>query len=237
VTVRRSLLALAALAGCLPSLDRIPAGDGSGAREPGPREESGVRDWPLLPEQRPEQRLETGRPDARLPGSIVLIAANAPTTGALGGLAGADALCATQAKTAGWAGTFQAFLSSYQQRDVRDLVPAARATWPVVSSKGTPMFASWSSIFGSSVTTWLNSAAVYTFAGVQVTEANGWDDARVWHGTHTDGSSKDTYHCSNWTSGSSGLGASGQLADYRLLDQGAKSCDRAFALLCVRTAP
>jgi hypothetical protein len=135
---------------------------------------------------------------------IVLSALNEGHQGNLGGIAGANAMCASQAAAAGFPGTWKAFLSSSAQ-NVKNLVPAAKATSiPVVNTKGQQLFTSWNAIFPS--TYWSSSYYIYAFAGHRVDENQATPDyyhGRGWHGSTTSGLVYANYTCNNWTSSSS----------------------------------
>lgn len=73
------------------------------------------------------------RADTRLHPQLHLVALNSPQSGGLRGIRGADFQCFQQARAAGLAGTFRAFLSSRLQ-DLYSIVRRAdRATLPIVN--------------------------------------------------------------------------------------------------------
>jgi hypothetical protein len=176
-----------------------------------------------------------------LPGCfpIVVSALNEAHNGALGGTAGANALCAAQAAAAGLSGTFKAFLSSSTQ-DVKDLVTGTAATYPVVNTKDEPLYGSWTQIFSQS--TWSTGKNVYAFDGKEVDENTGanpeWYDAQNWTGSTTAGLVSSGNTCQDWASASSSLTAtSGEIDMSRLLGSSSQSCDKTLAVICVKTAP
>jgi hypothetical protein len=180
----------------------------------------------------------------KIPGcfNIVFAALNEAHDGKLGGLSGANALCAQQAAQGGFSGTFKAFLSTATQ-DVKDLIPAANASSvAVLNSKGEKLYDSWNQMF--SLTKWTNSAVnIYSFDGTEVDEGTvspDWYDGRAWHGSNVSGTVKTGYTCQDWTSNaSSDNGADGELDDGNVywLSSYYDSCDETVAVICVQTAP
>jgi hypothetical protein len=175
---------------------------------------------------------------------IVLVALNNARTGNLGGVSGADALCAAQASVAGMSGTYQAFLSA-AGRNVKDLISGSATAYTVTNSKGQQLFASWPQLFSSSGL-FSSSMRIYSFDGKMVDENTGaspdWTYARNWHGSYNSGSSAGTvyssYTCSNWTSSQSGsYGRAGELDRGRLLYSYTQGCNDTLAVVCVKTAP
>jgi hypothetical protein len=176
-----------------------------------------------------------------LPGcwEIVLVALNEAHDGNLGGLSGADALCAAQAKAANLTGTFKAFLSG-TTRNVKDLITGSPASFPVVNTKGEILFNTWSTVF--TTTAWSSGKFIYSFDGKKVDENTGaspdWYDAQNWHGSLTGGTVKAGATCQDWTSNSTTYtGATGELDLYRLLYTYAQLCNKTLAVVCVKTAP
>lgn len=165
---------------------------------------------------------------------IQLAALNEAHNGNLGGIAGADALCAQQAAAAGQTGTWRAFLSSSTQ-NVKDLITGAAASYPVVNLNGQLMYSSWSAVFTTS--TWASAAGdLKTFSGKDVDEGQAtpdWYDARGWHGSTTAGLVNSTYTCSDWTS-TTGTGYGGEWDFHNLLQQLSNSCSQTLAVACVQ---
>lgn len=164
----------------------------------------------------------------------MLTALNNAHDGALGGTAAADALCAAQAKAAGYGGTFRAFLSSSTQ-NVKDLITGSAAAQPVLNTHGQELFPSWTAVFSTS--TWASGSYLYAFDGKKVDENTGaappWYDARGWTGSTTTGLVSPNQTCQDWTS-AAGLGASGELDMRRLLFSYTNSCNQTLAVVCVR---
>ena len=167
--------------------------------------------------------------------TTVIAALNEAHNGNLGGLTGANLLCANQAATAGKAGTWKALLSTTTQ-NVKDLITGAATAYPVVNLNGFTMYSSWNTVFTQSI--W-NSSAGYliTFDGKVVDEPQGsWTFARGWHGSTFSGLLYTNYHCSDWTS-TSGSGRAGEWDLRRLLYNYSMSCSSTLAVACVRVAP
>jgi hypothetical protein len=171
--------------------------------------------------------------------NIVMAALNEGHLGNLGGLAGANSLCQTQATAAGYGGTWRAFLSSTSPaQNVRDLVTGTNAsTLPVVNLQGQNMWANWNTIFTQAV--WNTSATwLYAFNGKFVDEGQAtpdWFDADGWHGSNPDGTVNTANTCNNW-SDSTGTyhGANGEW-DFREMFNGElDSCSYYLAVACVR---
>jgi len=171
---------------------------------------------------------------------IVLAALNEAHTGDLGGVSGADALCAKQAQQIGYGGTFKAFLSA-STREVKDLISGASATsLPVLNTLGEQLYPGWNAIWGSA--TWAAGPYLYSFRGRKVDENTGaqpdWYDARNWTGSLVSGTAQPGQTCQDWTSSSTAsTGSSGELDMRRLLYTNTQSCDRTLAVVCVQVGP
>jgi hypothetical protein len=115
----------------------------------------------------------------------------APVPAKLGGLAGADMLCAQQAAAAGLPGSFRAWLSDANSGPFDRF---SRATVPYVLPDGKPIADDWEDLrlMGPSL------PIDMTAAGVTLDAAN---DARVWSGSGPDGRSEDFNGASNFCSG------------------------------------
>ncbi|MCA9665714.1 MAG: DUF1554 domain-containing protein [Myxococcales bacterium] len=164
--------------------------------------------------------------------SIVLVALDNAITGNLGGVAGADALCAQAASNAGSAGTYRAFLSSSTQ-DARDLVAPAKRALPVLDTRGVMLFSSWNEIFTRNE--WRDNARIDTFNGTLIEDSGPWFDSDAWTGTRRDGTLASGHTCNDWTSAASNdNGTAGELDLRQLLDQDHDDCSRTLALVCVR---
>ncbi|MHB8877674.1 MAG: hypothetical protein ACYC8T_28620, partial [Myxococcaceae bacterium] len=152
----------------------------------------------------------------------------------LGGISGANSLCATQAAAAGYGGTWKAFLSSSGQ-NVRDLITGTNAsTLPVVNTRGENMWANWNTVFTQA--SWNTGTAQYmwSFNGKFVDEGQttpDWFDADGWHGSTATGL-VHTYTCSDWTSTAS-YGANGEWDFGTMFNTEADSCAYTLAVACV----
>ena len=157
--------------------------------------------------------------------------------GDLGGVTGADALCAKQAKKSGWSGTFKAFLSD-STHDVKDLVKGAAANTPVVNTKGTVLYSSWNAIF--TLSGWGQKNSVWSFNGTLVDEGKGspgWIDADGWHGSNTNGTAKTGYTCNDWTASTAADGACGEIDEGVWISSVIRNCGSYLAVPCVQVGP
>ena len=176
----------------------------------------------------------------KVPGcfKIVFTTLNQAHRGNLGGVAGADALCAKQAKQEGWSGTFKAFLSD-STRDVKDLIKGTAANTAVVNTKGNVLYSSWSSIFSKSG--WNTQNYVWSFNGTLVDEGQGspsWSNADGWHGSNTNGTVRTGVTCKDWTDTSStNQGASGEVDEGVWIGMAMRPCSTYLAVPCVQVAP
>jgi collagen type XVIII alpha/collagen type XV alpha len=168
---------------------------------------------------------------------IIVAGLNQALNGNLGGIAGADSKCATQAKAAGYPGTWKAFLSTSTQ-NVKDLITGTNATTlPVVNTLGQQLYSSWSTIF--TLSTWSAAAPfIYTFDGREVDDNTGavpdWYGARNWTGSYTSGTYYTSRTCNDWTTQSSSYrGAYGDLDIRRLLYSSYVYCSYTLAVVCV----
>jgi len=168
---------------------------------------------------------------------VVFTTLNQAHRGDLGGVTGADALCAKQAKAAGWSGTFKAFLSD-STRDVKDLIKGPAVNTQVVNTKGTLLYNSWASIFVQGG--WGQKNAVWSLDGTLVDEGHGsptWYHADGWHGSKTNGTVKTGYTCNDWTATSTADGACGEIDEGVWISGVIKNCASYLAVPCVQVAP
>jgi len=168
---------------------------------------------------------------------IMFVTLNEGHTGNLGGLAGANALCASQASAASMPGTWKAFLSTSTQ-NVKDLFIGTDASLPVVNKANVVMHSTWSAIFTS--VQWTNLQYAQSFKGQVVDEITvvspPWTDADGWHGSNADGTVGA--NCNNWTSADSTVtGTGGEWDFYRLMTSGtvveSHACSYTAAVGCV----
>lgn len=171
-------------------------------------------------------------------------ALNEGHNGSLGGIPGANALCAAQAADAGYPGTWLAFLSSSTQ-DVKNLITDAGllpdgGPIPVTNTFGGTMYNSWAQVFTQPQ--WNNTATyVYSFNGTNVRSGFAfpdWSLGRGWHGS-TDGGTNQGNNCSDWASSSSLVsGAGGDWDTNRqMFNNGLATCNATLAVGCVLVDP
>jgi collagen type XVIII alpha len=168
--------------------------------------------------------------------NILLAALNEAHTGDLGGLAGADALCANQAAAAGYTGTWKAFISTSTQ-NLKDLITGTNASsMPVVNLQGENMWASWNAVFSNP--SWNSSTSyIWTFNGNYVDEGRAspdWSDADGRHGSTAAGVAH-TSTCNDFTSASSSVsGANGEWDFGDMFNSEVGLCSTYMAVACVR---
>ena len=169
---------------------------------------------------------------------IVFTTLNQGHRGNLGGVTAADALCAKQAKEAGWPGTFKAFLSDSTQ-NVKDLIKGGSASSHVVNTKGVVLYSHWAAIFTSSG--WNKSNQIYSFNGTLVDEGYGspsWSNADGWHGSNINGTVRAGFTCKDWTDFTTVEGgAAGELDEGQWIAAVMKPCSSYQAVVCVQVAP
>jgi hypothetical protein len=168
---------------------------------------------------------------------IVLIALNEAHDGDLGGLTGADALCAKQAEAASRKETeWRAFLST-KSFDARDVVPETSAdSVEVVNGRGEHLMENWAALMTQS--TWSSTAMLYSFDGKEVRPGTGadpdWSDGDGWHGSLPGGERNPEHHCRSWQSRNpEDLGGNGEWDSRQLLKQETNHCSATLAVLCV----
>ncbi|NXF69260.1 COIA1 protein, partial [Ciccaba nigrolineata] len=161
--------------------------------------------------------------------ALHLVALNAPLSGGMRGIRGADFQCFQQARQVGLAGTFRAFLSSRLQ-DLYSIVRRAdRATVPIVNLRrwlglGAPVMLS----FTGSGAPLRAGAHILSFDGRDVLRDAGWPQKSVWHGSDTKGRRLPESYCETGQASSLGSG--------KLLEQVASSCQHAFIVLCIENS-
>lgn len=166
-----------------------------------------------------------------------LVALNSPQSGGLRGIRGADFQCFQQARAAGLAGTFRAFLSSRLQ-DLYSIVRRAdRGSLPVVNLRDEVLFPSWEALFLGSQG-WLKpNARIFSFDGRDVLQHPAWPQKSVWHGSDTSGRRLTESYCETWrTDSRAATGQASSLLSGRLLEQKAAGCHNAFIVLCIENS-
>jgi len=176
------------------------------------------------------------------------VALNNAHNGNLGGIAGADAMCAAEASAAGFGGTWRAFLSSSTQQ-ISAFFSGSATSYPVINRNSVQVKASWAAWISNGNTNW-GSVDLFAFDGKEVDEGTGaspdWSDADGWHGSNADGTAHATDNCSDWTS-TSGNGKNGEwdggcswhwsCSNHRLFKYPeTHSCTSTLAVLCIRIA-
>jgi hypothetical protein len=173
---------------------------------------------------------------------VVMVAAlNEAWNGNLGGLANADAMCATQAAAAGYTGTWKALLSTTTQNMSTLITGTDATTLPVTNIYGEQLFTSWDYIFNTSQN-FTTALGIYTFAGAKVDEGTvspGFSDADVWSGSDATGTFVTDRSCLDWNSSvSTDLGYAAEYdMGYFAYEGGDHACNLLLAVGCVRTAP
>lgn len=144
-------------------------------------------------------------------------------SGNLGGLAGADAICQSQADSAGLSGTFVAFLSTSTTDAIDRLTDDYRDYY---TTHGVPKF------LATDKADLLDGLAASIAVDAQgaATDAN----PRTWTGTDTGGVAYPSRTCSNWTatSGSGEQGNSGVFANTQWYTALADTCSNQWAFYC-----
>lgn len=141
-------------------------------------------------------------------------------SGSLGGLAGADSICATAATNAGLAGTFIALLST-SNVNARDRLAGSRG-WTLVD--GTPIADTVESLFDQHA----------LFNPIRLTAGGAPRVAAPWSGSSVNGKTS-TATCLDWTDGSfSEQGTSGDASSPRLGGY-TTSCNNQWSLYCFET--
>jgi cysteine-rich repeat protein len=120
----------------------------------------------------------------------VFVTSDTHRGGGLGGLVGADAICAARAQAAGLAGVYMAWLSdatdSPSTRFTQSLAPYVRVDGEVVAD-------SWADLTTQGVDVTLSVDE--NGAAVGHNRSNGW----AWSDTNADGTGRGRTHCENWS--------------------------------------
>lgn len=122
-------------------------------------------------------------------------------TGALGGLAGADAICQARATAAGRPGTYRAWLSDTTGS------PSTRFTQsagPYVLVNGTTIANNWADLTDGTLAAPINVTELGTVVGPPIA---------VFTGTRPNGTADPFDHCQNWTMAAVGAGVGGSVID------------------------
>lgn len=167
-----------------------------------------------------------------------LVALNAPQSGDLHGIRGADLQCFEQAREAGLPGTFRAFLSSRLQ-DLQSIVRRAdRKAVPVVNLQDELLLPSWEALFSGGRDGQLRPGArILSFDGRDVLQHPAWPQKSVWHGSDPSGRRLPESYCGTWrTDAVASSGRAASLLGGRLLAQEPVSCRHALVVLCMENS-
>lgn len=171
---------------------------------------------------------------------LLLMALNAPQSGQMGGVMGADYLCHKQAELVNLPGrTFRALLSdSYQ--NIRDLVDQDTARLPVANFRGEKIFDSYESIYNATMFAAFNpKIPIYSFSNRDVRHDENWPIKKIWHGSHAHGEHHfNKKSCSNWRSAvkAKKATASSLLSYTPALNEEFTRCHRKLIVLCLQTS-
>ncbi|XP_034077359.1 collagen type XVIII alpha 1 chain a isoform X1 [Gymnodraco acuticeps] len=166
-----------------------------------------------------------------------IIALNAPQTGNMRGIRGADFLCFQQARAVGLKGTFRAFLSSKLQ-DLYTIVRRAdRDNFSIVNLKDQVLFDSWESMFGDNTNKMRENVPIYSFDGRDTLRDSAWPEKMVWHGSNNKGHRQTDHYCETWRTGDHAVsGLASSLQSGQLLQQSSSSCSGSYIVLCIENA-
>ncbi|KAK0425870.1 hypothetical protein QR680_009433 [Steinernema hermaphroditum] len=162
-----------------------------------------------------------------------LIALNAPSSGNMRGVRGADLLCYQQARQAGFTTTFRAFVSSHVQ-DLFRVVHFGDRETPVVNLRGERLFASWNDLFQGGALA--PSAPIYSFSRRNVFQDPTWPLRMVWHGSERSGLRSENGYCEAWRNADAfHSGVASELRSGRPLMDSLQTvpCNRELVILCV----
>ncbi|KAF3842840.1 hypothetical protein F7725_001689 [Dissostichus mawsoni] len=196
---------------------------------------------PIEPPPQPPVKPDT--PHSMIPDSqtrdrqLHIIALNAPQTGNMRGIRGADFLCFQQARAVGLKGTFRAFLSSKLQ-DLYTIVRRAdRDNFSIVNLKDQVLFDSWESMFGDNTNKMRENVPIYSFDGRDTLRDSAWPEKMVWHGSNNKGHRQTDHYCETWRTGDHAVsGLASSLQSGQLLQQSSSSCSGSYIVLCIENA-
>jgi len=170
---------------------------------------------------------------------IIIAALNNGYTGDLGGVAGANALCAKAGNDAGYDVEFSAFLGTSEQ-SLKSLHTGTSASLPTTNILEQEMHSSWNAMFQSYYGYFSYvSSPIYSFDGKKVAVGTGadpeWLYGCAWTGAAKYGQYYQ-YHCSGWTT-TSGYGGSTDVDSGRMFEYQYTKCDKYQAVLCTAVWP
>uniref|UniRef100_A0A8C0IQR1 Collagenase NC10/endostatin domain-containing protein n=1 Tax=Chelonoidis abingdonii TaxID=106734 RepID=A0A8C0IQR1_CHEAB len=166
-----------------------------------------------------------------------LVALNAPLSGSMRGIRGADFQCFQQARAVGLTGTFRAFLSSRLQ-DLYSIVRRAdRSGVPIVNLWDEVLFNNWEALFSGTEAQFRAGVRILSFDGRDVLRDSAWPQKNVWHGSDAKGRRLTESYCETWrTDDSVVTGQASSLGSGKLLEQKVSSCRNAFIVLCIENS-
>ncbi|CAB1426641.1 unnamed protein product [Pleuronectes platessa] len=194
--------------------------------------------YPVTPQRRPSPDLP--QPGGHVDGSgsgLHIISLNAPYTGNMRGIRGADFLCFQQARAVGLKGTYRAFLSSKLQ-DLHTIVRRSdRESLPILNLKDQVLFSSWESMFGDKASKMRENVPIYSFDGRDIIRDSAWPEKMVWHGSSNKGHRQTDHYCETWRAGDHAVtGLASSLQSGHLLQQTSSSCSGSYIVLCIENA-
>lgn len=169
--------------------------------------------------------------------ALHLVALNAPLSGSMRGIRGADFQCFQQARAVGLMGTFRAFLSSRLQ-DLYSIVRRAdRSGVPIVNLRDEVLFNNWEALFSGAEAQFRAGVRILSFDGRDVLRDSAWPQKSVWHGSDAKGHRLTESYCETWrTDDGVVTGQASSLASGKLLEQKVSSCRNAFIVLCIENS-
>uniref|UniRef100_A0A8C9XA11 Collagen type XVIII alpha 1 chain a n=1 Tax=Sander lucioperca TaxID=283035 RepID=A0A8C9XA11_SANLU len=217
---------------------RFPDPRHTGQTDGRPATQQAENRYPITPQRRPSTPVPqpAGHSDPSASG-LHLIALNAPQTGNMRGIRGADFLCFQQARAIGLKGTFRAFLSSKLQ-DLYTIVRRSdRDSVPIVNLKDQVLFSSWESLFGDDANKMRGNVPIYSFDGRDTLRDSAWPEKMVWHGSSNKGHRQMDHYCETWRAGDPAVtGLASSLQSRHLLQQTSSSCSGSHIVLCIENA-
>lgn len=166
-----------------------------------------------------------------------LVALNAPFSGDMRGIRGADFQCFQQARAMGLMATYRAFLSSHLQDLATIVKKGDRFNMPIVNLKREVLFNNWMSIFSGNGGQFDPQIPIYSFDGRNVMTDPSWPQKMIWHGSNRNGIRQTSNYCEAWRAGDMAVtGQASLLQSGRLLDQHTRSCSNNFIVLCIENS-
>uniref|UniRef100_A0A8C4XEI3 Collagenase NC10/endostatin domain-containing protein n=2 Tax=Erpetoichthys calabaricus TaxID=27687 RepID=A0A8C4XEI3_ERPCA len=188
------------------------------------------------PDLKPVPTPETSPPVVAHTHGLRLVALNAPLSGDMSGIRGADLQCYLQAREARLHGTFRAFLSSPTQNLLFLVKQSDRTQFPILNLRGQRLFPSWSSLFSVNGAQLGANIPLYSFNGVNVLQDPFWPYKAVWHGATLLGKSVPWQTCDDWRR-STRTGLAGTLqGGSSFLTSRPVACSTPLIVLCIENA-